>query len=138
VTSCGLKVAILSQNAVISSFSVLSPTWGRADGVHRPMIGLPMRDESTYADDRVVDVLGELVADRLAGARSGVQETSYRRRDKGAHKPPRACLSASCRLSSINLREARSGCRDDLIVGQNDDDCRPGKPVWEGARRDHA
>ena len=28
VTSCGLSSAILSQKAVISCFSVLSPTWG--------------------------------------------------------------------------------------------------------------
>ena len=28
VTSCGLNSAILSQKAVINSFSVLSPTWG--------------------------------------------------------------------------------------------------------------
>jgi hypothetical protein len=28
VTSCGLSFAILWQKAVMSSFSVLSPTWG--------------------------------------------------------------------------------------------------------------
>jgi|SRR5262249_41656090 len=37
----------------------------RADGVHRPVIRLAVRDESTKADDRVIDVLWEFVADRL-------------------------------------------------------------------------
>jgi len=39
---------------------------GRANGVHSPVIHLPARDERSDADDRVVDVLGKLVADRLA------------------------------------------------------------------------
>ena len=39
---------------------------GRADGVHRPVVRFPVRDEGSDADDRVVDVLGKLVADRLA------------------------------------------------------------------------
>jgi len=51
---------------VISSFSVLSPTWRRAHSVHCPVIRLPVRDESPDADDRVVDVLRKFVADRLA------------------------------------------------------------------------
>ena len=34
-------------------------------GSHRPVIRLPVRDEGSDADDRVVDVLRELVADRL-------------------------------------------------------------------------
>ena len=38
----------------------------RADGVHRPMVRLAVRDESTNTDDRVVYVLREFVADRLA------------------------------------------------------------------------
>ena len=36
-----------------------------ANGVHRPVTRLPVRDEGSDADDRVVDVLRELVADRL-------------------------------------------------------------------------
>jgi hypothetical protein len=36
------------------------------DGVHSPVVQLPVRDEGADADDRVVDVLGKLVADRLA------------------------------------------------------------------------
>ena len=47
---------------------------GRADGVHRPVIGLPVRDEGSDADDRVVDVLGKLVADRLADFHVGLAD----------------------------------------------------------------
>ena len=36
---------------------------GRADGVHRPVIRLPVRNEGSDADDRVVDVLRKLVTD---------------------------------------------------------------------------
>jgi len=39
---------------------------GGTNSVHRPVILLPVRDERSDADDRVVDVLRELVADRLA------------------------------------------------------------------------
>jgi hypothetical protein len=39
---------------------------GRADGVHCPVIGLPVCDEGSNADNRVVDVLGKFIADRLA------------------------------------------------------------------------
>ena len=38
----------------------------RANGVHLPVIRLPMCDEGADADNRVVDVLREFVADRLA------------------------------------------------------------------------
>jgi hypothetical protein len=43
-------------------------------GVHRPMVGLAVRDERSDADDRVVDVLRELVADRLADLRVGLAD----------------------------------------------------------------
>jgi len=39
---------------------------GSTDGVHRPMVGLAVCDERSNADDRVIDVLRKLVADRLA------------------------------------------------------------------------
>ena len=39
---------------------------GGADGVHGPMLWLAVRDEGSDADDRVVDVLREFIADRLA------------------------------------------------------------------------
>jgi hypothetical protein len=35
-----------------------------ADGVHRPVIGLPVRDEGSDADDRVVDMLRKFFAHR--------------------------------------------------------------------------
>jgi hypothetical protein len=38
---------------------------GRANCVHRPVIRLPVRDEGSDADDGVVDMLRELVADRF-------------------------------------------------------------------------
>ena len=47
---------------------------GRADGVHRPVIGLPVRNEGSDADDRVVDVLRKLVADRLADFHVGLAD----------------------------------------------------------------
>jgi hypothetical protein len=42
------------------------PDVGRANGVHRPVVGLAVRDERSDADDRVVDVLRKFFADRLA------------------------------------------------------------------------
>ena len=39
---------------------------GRAHGVHRPVLRLPVRYERSDADDRVVDMLWKLVAHRLA------------------------------------------------------------------------
>src|SRR5262249_3570482 len=39
---------------------------GCANGVHCPMISLPMCDEGADTDNRVVDVLRELVANRFA------------------------------------------------------------------------
>src|SRR5262249_1665937 len=47
---------------------------GRANGVDSPVIGLAVRYESTDADDRVVDVLRELVADRLEDFGVGVAD----------------------------------------------------------------
>jgi len=41
----------------------------RVNGVYRPVIGLAVRDQCSDADDRVVDVLREFVADRLADLR---------------------------------------------------------------------
>ena len=38
------------------------------------MVGLPVRDERSDADDRVVDVLGKLVADRLADLHVGLAD----------------------------------------------------------------
>jgi hypothetical protein len=38
------------------------------------MIRLPMRDEGSDADDRVVDVFGKLVADRLANFYVGLAD----------------------------------------------------------------
>src|SRR5262249_2670234 len=42
--------------------------------VHRPVIVLPVRDERSDADDRVVDVLRELIADRLADLYVGLAD----------------------------------------------------------------
>jgi hypothetical protein len=47
---------------------------GRANGVHRPVVGLAMRDESSDADNRVVDVLRKFVADRLAHPHIGLAD----------------------------------------------------------------
>src|SRR5262249_8521784 len=49
---------------------------GRADGIHRPLVGLPVRDERSDADDRVVDVLWELVSDCLANLHVGLADKS--------------------------------------------------------------
>src|SRR5262249_31414686 len=46
----------------------------RADGVHCPVIRLPVRDERPDADDRVVDVLREFVADGLADFHVGLAD----------------------------------------------------------------
>jgi hypothetical protein len=48
----------------------------RAGGINRPVIGLSVRDESADAHDRVVDVLGELVADQLANLVIGLAHKS--------------------------------------------------------------
>jgi hypothetical protein len=80
VTSCGLSSA-LSQKAAISCFSVLSPK--RPDGLDSPVIGLPVRDEGSDAHDRVVDVLGELVADRLADLDVGLADKIVGSREPG-------------------------------------------------------
>jgi hypothetical protein len=47
---------------------------GRADGIHRPVIRLPVRDEGSDANDRVVDVLRELVANILADLHVGLPD----------------------------------------------------------------
>jgi len=47
---------------------------GCADGVHRPVVSLPVSDEGSDADDRVVDVLRKLVADRLADFHVGLAD----------------------------------------------------------------
>jgi hypothetical protein len=56
---------------------------GRADGVHRPMVGLAVRDESSDADNRVVDVLRELVPDRLADLHVGLADKIVGGREPG-------------------------------------------------------
>jgi hypothetical protein len=47
---------------------------GRADSVHSPVIGLPMRNKRPNADDRVVDVLRKFIADRLAHLHVGLPD----------------------------------------------------------------
>jgi hypothetical protein len=44
------------------------------DGVHGPVIRLPVRDESADAHDGVVDVLRKFVADRLADLYVGLAD----------------------------------------------------------------
>ena len=70
----GLSSAILSQKAVSSSFSVLSPTGGAPMASHRPVIWLAVRDEGSDADDRVVDVLRKFFADGLANLNVGLAD----------------------------------------------------------------
>jgi hypothetical protein len=45
---------------------------GRADGVHRPVVSLSVRNESSDADNRVIDMLRKFVADRLADFHVGL------------------------------------------------------------------
>jgi hypothetical protein len=45
-----------------------------ADGVHRPVVGLPVGNEGSDANDRVVDVLREFVADGLADLHVGLAD----------------------------------------------------------------
>ena len=47
---------------------------GRADRAHRPIISLAVRNEGSNADDRVIDVLRKLVADRLADLHVGLAD----------------------------------------------------------------
>jgi hypothetical protein len=47
---------------------------GRANGVHRPVIQLPVRDERSDADDRMIDVLWEFFADCLADLHVGLAD----------------------------------------------------------------
>jgi hypothetical protein len=68
VTRRGLSSATLSQKALISSFSVLSPTWGA------PTASTAVRDKRSDADNRVVDVLRELIPDRLADFHVGLAD----------------------------------------------------------------
>jgi anti-sigma factor ChrR (cupin superfamily) len=56
---------------------------GRADGVHRPVIALAVCDKCSDADDRVVDVLRELVADRLADLYVGLADEIVSGREPG-------------------------------------------------------
>ena len=53
----------------------------RADGVHSPVIQLPVRDERSDADDRVIDVLRKLVSDRLADLHVGLADQILRGRE---------------------------------------------------------
>jgi len=46
----------------------------RTNGVHRPVIGLAVRNERADADDRVVDVLRKFFADRLADFHVGLAD----------------------------------------------------------------
>src|SRR5262249_48700487 len=46
----------------------------RPNSVHRPVVGLAMRDESSDADNRVVDVLRKFSADRLADLYVGLAD----------------------------------------------------------------
>ena len=66
VTSCGLQLRDPVDKRRDQLLLGPLADVGRAEGVNRPVTGLSVRDEGAYADDRVVDVLGELVADRLA------------------------------------------------------------------------
>src|SRR5262249_24911970 len=66
VTNCGLSSAILSHGPFAHM--------GRANRVHCPVIRLPMCDEGSDADDRMVDVLRKLVADRLANFYVGLAD----------------------------------------------------------------
>jgi hypothetical protein len=56
---------------------------GRANGVYRPVARLPVRDEGADTDNRVVDVLGELVADRLADLHVGLADEVVGGREPG-------------------------------------------------------
>jgi hypothetical protein len=47
---------------------------GRGHRVHGPVISLPMRDERSDADNRVIDVLRELVPDRFAHFHVGLAD----------------------------------------------------------------
>ena len=47
---------------------------GRADGVHCPIVWLAVRDECSNADNRVLDVLREFFADRLAHFHVGLAD----------------------------------------------------------------
>jgi hypothetical protein len=81
---------------------LLSPLahMGRTDGVHRPVIGLPVRDQSSDADDRVVNVLRELVADRLADLHVGLADEVV-----GSREP--ANLSDAAGSSAASARRCR-------------------------------
>jgi hypothetical protein len=54
---------------------------GSANGVHRPVISLPVRNERSDADDRVVDVLRKLIADCLADLHVGLTDKIVRGRE---------------------------------------------------------
>jgi hypothetical protein len=73
---------------------------GRADGVHRPVIRFPVRDEGSYADDRVVDVLRKLVADRLADLYVGLSGKVV-----GDRKPPRSGIVSRSQTMTIGFMQ---------------------------------
>ena len=56
---------------------------GRANGVHSPVIRLPVRDEGADADDRVIDVLRKLVAHRLTHFDIGPADKTVRSCEPG-------------------------------------------------------
>jgi hypothetical protein len=47
---------------------------GRADGIHRPVIRLPMRNQCSDAHNRVVDMLGKFIANRLPDLSVGLAD----------------------------------------------------------------
>jgi hypothetical protein len=94
---------------------------GRADGVHRPVIGLPVRDEGPDADNRVVDVLRELVADGLTNFDVGL-----------ARKIVGGCVGKPCLELGIGKASV------DLLVELLDDlgfvQCAPSPTTTNGAQ----
>jgi len=46
----------------------------RTERIDSPVVRLPVRDEGADADDRVIDVLGKLVADRLPHLHVGLAD----------------------------------------------------------------
>jgi hypothetical protein len=71
--SCGIgsSFAWLFMIRLAYARPVLPPA---RHGVHCPVIRLPVRDKSSDADDRVVDVLRKLVANRLADLYVGLTD----------------------------------------------------------------
>ena len=132
----GLRSAILSQKAVISCFSVLSPTVRRADGVYQDhrhdwegrIARLTHKGEFTFVLLGVAEPTRPDQHDHGLGCADGLfQRANPRqtRRQITAVKEGLQALVTQDRIDICRVAPVRAGVADKYVVGRNNTPLNP-------------